>query len=285
MSRRRFFSREAVFLAAALSALSAGCASTPDARPNLDATLWVQTAAEYDAVARSVYVAALSELPALLADSARSAVLEQVGDFSALPPAVILDVDETVLDNSPYQARLLVSGDSYSSDSWAAWVDERIAEPVPGALEFTTGADALGITVFYVTNRRAHQEQATRDNLESLGFPLRSDIDVILTRGEKPDWNRPKSGRRRVVAGTHRVVMLVGDDLNDFVDVEGLTVAGRDEVARQHTGYWGHRWRMLPNPTYGSWERALFDSDYGLDPSERTDRKAEHLEPRGENHE
>ena len=285
MSRHRFPSRESVLLAVALTALSAGCASAPSSRPNLDATLWVQTAAEYDAVARSVYVAALAQLPALLADSARSAALEQVADFSALPPAVILDVDETVLDNSPYQARLLVSGESYSSDSWADWVDERIAEAVPGALEFTTGAAALGITVFYVTNRRAHQEQATRDNLDALGFPLRNDVDVILMRGEQPDWNSPKSGRRRVVAGTHRVLMLVGDDLNDFVDVDGLTVAGRNEVARGYSEYWGQRWRMLPNPTYGSWERALFDSDFGLEPSERTDRKAEHLEPRGDNNE
>jgi acid phosphatase len=274
-----------MLLAATLTALSAGCASAPNARPNLDATLWVQTAAEYEAVTRSVYAAALTELPALLGDSARSAALEQIGDFSALPPAVILDVDETVLDNSPYQARLLVSGESHSSDSWADWVDERIAEAVPGALEFTTGAAALGITVFYVTNRRAHQEEATLDNLDALGFPVRSDVDVMLTRGERPDWNSPKSGRRLVVAGTHRVLMLVGDDLNDFVDVDGLTVAGRDEVARRYSEYWGHRWRMLPNPTYGSWERALFDSDYGLEPSERTDRKAEHLEPRGGNDE
>jgi len=285
VSRHRLFRRASVLLAAALTATSAGCASAPSARPNLDATLWVQTAAEYEAVTRSVYVAALAELPALLADSARSATQEQGGDFSTLPPAVILDVDETVLDNSPYQARLLVSGDSYSSDSWADWVDERDAEAVPGALEFTTGAAALGITVFYVTNRRAPEEQATRDNLESLGFPLRSDIDVILTRGEQPDWDSPKSGRRRVVAGTHRVLMLVGDDLNDFVDVVGLTVEGRNEVAGRYSEHWGQRWRMLPNPTYGSWERALFDSDYGLEPSERTDRKAEHLEPKGENNE
>ena len=285
MNRHRFFRRESVLLAAALAATSAGCASAPSARPNLDATLWVQTAAEYEAVARSVYVAALAQLPALLADSARSAAQEQGGDFLALPPAVIMDVDETVLDNSPYQARLLVAGDSYSSDTWAIWVDERIAEAVPGALEFTTEAADLGITVFYVTNRRAHQEQATRDNLDALGFPLRSDIDVVLTRGEQPDWDGPKSSRRRVVASTHRVLMLVGDDLNDFVDVDGLTVAGRNEVAGRYSEYWGHRWRMLPNPTYGSWERALFDSDYGLESSERTDRKAEHLEPRGEDNE
>ena len=87
------------------------------------------------------------------------------------------------------------------------------------------------------------------------------------------------------MANTHRVLMLVGDDLNDFVDVDGLTVAERNAVAERYRGYWGERWRMLPNPTYGSWERALFNSDYGLTTSERTDRKAENLEPRGKSNE
>lgn len=268
-----------------VTTLLTGCAAAPRNQPNLDATLWVQTASEYRAVARSVYLAAAGDLLTLLADSANSATLEQEGDFSRLPAAVILDIDETVLDNSPYQARLLVSGEQYSSDTWAAWVDEGIAQPVPGALEFTSAAVRLGITVFYVTNRRASQESATRQNLSALGFPLQNDLDVVLTRDERPEWNGTKSSRRRFVSNTHRVLMLVGDDLNDFVDVDGLTVAERNAVAEQYRGYWGERWRMLPNPTYGSWERALFEFNYGLPPSERTDRKAEHLEPRGRNNE
>lgn len=282
MNRHRRSNRVALRLSVALATLASACATAPAGQPNLDATLWVQTAAEYGAVARSQYAAALEDLPGLLVDSARSAVLEQDGDFTHLPPAVILDVDETVLDNSPYQARLLVAGASYNSDTWADWVEERIADPVPGALEFTSGAADLGVTVFYVTNRRASQEEATRDNLEARGFPLSPDFDVILTRGERPEWDGAKSSRRRAVANTHRVVMLVGDDLNDFVDVAGLSVAGRDEVMDRYDEYWGDGWRMLPNPTYGSWERALFDYDFGLAPSARTDRKARHLEPRGE---
>lgn len=285
MHRRRYSGRVQAYAAAALGALSAACASAPSTQANLDATLWVQTSAEYRAVTRSVYKAALDHLPALVADSARSAVLEQESGFEELPSAVILDVDETVLDNSPYQARLLVNGGSYDSDTWAAWVDERAARAVPGAIEFTNGASDLGITVFYVTNRRAAQEQATRDNLAALGFPLRSDIDVILMRGEEPEWDGPKSGRRRVVASTHRVLMLVGDDLNDFIDVEGLAIRERDQVEQRYGEYWGDRWRMIPNPTYGSWERALFGADHDLDPAERTDRKARHLEPRGERNE
>lgn len=273
------------FILAALTAATAGCATAPAPRDNLDATLWVQTSAEYGAVARSVYATALESLSSLLADSAHGALLEQEGDVRGRPPAVILDVDETVLDNSPYQARLLVNGTAYRSDTWAAWVEERAAEAVPGALEFTNGAVALGVAVFYVTNRRAAQESATRDNLAALGFPLGAEPDAVLTRGERPDWGGTKSSRRRVVGGTHRVLMLVGDDLNDFVDVEGLSAEERAEVAESFRDYWGGPWYMLPNPTYGSWERALFGADYGLTPAERSNRKAEHLEPKDEYHE
>ena len=265
--------------------LLSACASSPENRSNLDATLWVQTSAEYDAVARSVYRAAARDLPLLLADSSLTAALEQGPNYEALPAAVILDVDETVLDNSPYQARLLVSGEAYSSDTWAQWVAEAAAEAVPGALEFTRRADRLGIAVFYVTNRRAPQETATRANLERLGFPVRDAPDVLLMRDERSEWTRAKSSRREVVAATHRVLMLIGDDLNDFADADGLTVAERDSLALLHGAFWGERWRVLPNPTYGSWERSLFGSDFGMDREERTMMKETHLEPRGESDE
>jgi acid phosphatase len=262
--------------------LFAACASNPADRSNLDATLWVQTSAEYDAVARSVYFAAARDLPLLLADSSLTAALEQQDSYEKLPAAVILDVDETALDNSPYQARLLASGEAYSSNTWAQWVEEGIAEAVPGAVEFARRADRLGVTVFYVTNRRSPQEAATRVNLMDVGFPLSDDQDVLLMRGEKPEWTGAKGSRRELVSRTHRVLMLIGDDLNDFVDADGLSVAERDSLARLHSAYWGERWRMLPNPTYGSWERALFGSDFGLDRAERTEMKETHLEPRGE---
>ncbi len=269
--------------AIALGAMAlAACASAAPDRSNLDATLWVQTSAEYDAVARSVYFAAARHLPVLLADSSLTAALEQQQGYEDLPAAVILDVDETALDNSPYQARLLESGEAYASDTWSQWVDEGIAEAVPGAVEFARRAKRLGVTLFYVTNRRSHLEAATRANLRDVGFPLGEDQDVLLMRGEKPEWTGAKGSRREVVSGTHRVVMLIGDDLNDFMDADGLSVAERDSLALLHGAYWGERWRMLPNPTYGSWERALYGSDFGLDRAERTEMKETHLEPRGE---
>ena len=264
---------------AVMAAVVYGCATTAPALPNLDATLWVQTAAEYEAASRSVYEAASRRLAAALTDPSRTAALEQQGSFAELLPAVIVDVDETVLDNSPYQARLLIEGQVYDSDSWASWVDEASAEAVPGALGFTTAATNLGITVFYLTNRRSSQEEATRRNLERLGFPMRDDIDVILTRGERPEWTGAKSSRRQAVASKHRVLMIVGDDLNDFLDVAGRTVSERSELADLYADYWGDRWWMLPGPTYGSWERALWDFDYELDAAERTERKVDYLDP------
>jgi acid phosphatase len=255
------------------------CATSGAGTANLDATLWVQTSVEYEAVARSLYAAATRDLEAALADPGRSAALEQTGGYSGLPPAVIVDVDETVLDNSPYQARLLLAGRSYDGQSWADWVHEERAEPVPGALEFALTADELGITVFYVTNRKADLEASTRANLENLGFPLRGDVDAVLTRGEQPGWTSDKTSRRQTVTRTHRVLMLLGDDLNDFVAVGQRSAEERAALAARYGDYWGDRWRMLPGPTYGSWERALYGFDYGLSDGARLEKKSEHLDP------
>lgn len=265
---------------AVLGALTvSACVSAGASQANLDATLWVQTSVEYGAVARSVYVAAARDLPILLADSSRTAALEQTGDYERLPPAVIVDVDETVLDNSPFQARLLLGGERFNRDSWAAWVHEARAQPVPGALEFVNRASDMGITVFYVTNRDADLESSTRANLAGAGFRLQPGIDDVLTRGERPAWTSDKSSRRRHVASTHRVLMLIGDDLNDFVTVDRRSPTERATLALRHVEWWGERWRMLPGPTYGSWERSLYGFDHELGDADRLERKTDHLDP------
>lgn len=256
-----------------------GCVSSAAVQANLDATLWVQTSAEYGAVTRSVYGAAARDLVAALRDSSRTAALEQAGDYTGLPPAIILDIDETVLDNAPYQARLLIAGTQYADASWADWVHEERAEPVPGALEFVRKARELGIVVFYVTNRDAELETSTRANLERRGFPLSTTLDDVLSRGERPEWTSDKTSRRRVVTETHRVLMLVGDDLSDFVDASRLTTEARDALASTYEAYWGDRWRMLPGPTYGSWERALYGFERELNDEGRLERKTNHLDP------
>jgi acid phosphatase len=250
---------------------------------NLNSVLWTQTAAEYAATAIQAYQGATVMLDRALADSTWTAALEQLeqGDYHDLPPAVILDVDETVLDNSAYQARLVQRGTEFSRDTWQAWVREERAAPVPGALAFTQYADERGVTVFYVTNRRHEVEPATRDNLAAWGFPLSEDTDRILTRAEQPDWTGEKETRRAAVAQTHRIVLLLGDNLGDFVPDVDVSVAERADLTQQYAEYWGTRWFVLPNPQYGSWDGALIDYEYGLSRADKLQRKYDHLDAEG----
>lgn len=233
-----------------------------DARPlhGLDALVWVQTSAEYRANVRQTWRTVQWSIDDALTGDAPCAVLadEKPGDGAALPPAIIVDVDETVLDNSPYQARLAIDGTSFSSKSWTAWVEEAAARPLPGALEALRHAASRGVRVFYVTNRDAEHEEATRRNLAKWGFPL-AQTDTVLTCGEKDGWGSDKTSRRRFVAATHRVLLIAGDDLNDFIGARTMSLAERGAVFREYDARWGTSWFMLPNPSYGSWMDAALD--------------------------
>ncbi|MEM6676072.1 MAG: HAD family acid phosphatase, partial [Planctomycetota bacterium] len=156
--------------AVALLLTAAGCGAHRGHHPLTMATLYAQTSAESAASCRAIYAAARAQLDAALADRTWTAALEQEGDFAAKPPAIVLDVDETVLDNSPYEVRLIEDRTSYP-DGWDAWCDQAAAKPVAGALEFTRFAAERGVTVFYVTNRKANLEDGTRRNLVAEGFP------------------------------------------------------------------------------------------------------------------
>lgn len=224
---------------------------------DLDGTLWLQTAVEAEGLARQAYAVAARMLEAALADPGWTAALEQQGEFSRLPPAVILDVDETVLDNSPFEARALRRGEPFETVRWKEWVARAEALPRPGAVEFCRAAAARGVAVIFVTNRDADEEEATRENLRRAGFPLDTVADPLLTKGEKPEWGSDKGTRRAYVAATHRVLLLVGDDLGDFVSGARSDLPQRRELAQAHRDAWGTRWIVLPNPVYGSWERAL----------------------------
>ncbi|MBN2466769.1 MAG: hypothetical protein JXD19_01345 [Deltaproteobacteria bacterium] len=117
-----------------------------------------------------------------LEEPAWTAVPEQVEGYFALPPAVILDIDETVLSNHSYHARLVRENRKHDSDLWRQWVLERRAFAVPGALEFAHYAQSRKVTVCYVTNRSHDVEDATRENLRALGFPIEDGRDTIFSR-------------------------------------------------------------------------------------------------------
>jgi acid phosphatase len=254
-----------------------GCGATTTARPparvsppasaaavrhtheNLNAVLWMQTAVEYRASALQAYRTAKLALDAALADTRETAALEQTSDPSHLAPAVVLDIDETVLDNSAFQARQVADGAPYSESAWNAWCLEERAGAIPGAIEFLTYAHQRGVTPIYITNRDASVEEATRHVLARLGAPLETATDVVLARHEQGWDGSDKGSRRSFVAKSYRVVLLVGDNFEDFVSVPQAlkSMAGRDEMYERYAEYFGTRWIVLPNPTYGSWEQAI----------------------------
>lgn len=251
--------------------------------PNLHSTLWAQTAVEYSGVTRQAYRLAEARMHDALSDSTWTAAIEQrtqgVASYRDKPPAVVLDVDETVLDNGGYQARLILDNETYAAESWKSWVREEKAGVVPGALRFTKAAAQQGVQVIYLTNRDADVEQGTRENLRALGFPVEDAPDAVLTQYERDGWG-PKSARREWVADRYRILLLVGDNLGDFASEVDTTVSARRERSRAFREHWGTRWIVLPNAQYGSWEGALYNFDYDLSPLQRLEEKHDQLVPR-----
>jgi acid phosphatase len=280
----------------ALCTLVAGCAHVrEEAAPaphaaqgylpsdNLNAVAWTQTAIEHDLVYREVFRAAGEKLRAALADPRWDALPQRDRSEPLSPrlkPAVIVDIDETVLDNSPYQARLVANGTAFDERTWSEWCREKRAMPLPGALEFTQHAATLGITVFYLSNRAQDLDTATLENLRADGFPVESDR-VFLGLGTAvagcEQIGSAKGCRRALVGRTHRVLMQLGDQVGDFVDADANTPEGRRAAVEPYAAWIGERWFVLPNPTYGAWEPALFGNDRTRSPAERRKSKIDAL--------
>ncbi|HVT44343.1 MAG TPA: HAD family acid phosphatase [Thermoanaerobaculia bacterium] len=224
----------------------------------LNSVVWFQTSAELDALARQAFSIARERLDQALADPAWSAIPEQK-NAKALPPAIIVDVDETVLDNSAFQGRLLERGVAYDEEIWERWVEEARAVAVPGAVDLCRYATERGVIVFYLTNRTTAGEAATRRNLLSEGFPLDERIDVVVTKGEYSSRvTSDKEERRKWIAARYRVLLLIGDAFGDFAAESATSVAERRAFGRDYASWWGTRWIVIPNPMYGEWERIIF---------------------------
>lgn len=261
-------------LAALAAAALAACTAAPSrptapqadvalatpAHDNLNATIWMQSAAEYEATVRGVYAAARRSLDAALDDPSWNALPqgEFTAGFEVKPVAIIVDADETFIDNSAYQARGVIEDRGYTRESWLEWVKAEAAKALPGAVEFARYADSRGVTIFYVTNRDAPDElEGTVANLRALGFPVAADAGNVMLRGDARAPEREKGTRRSLIDRNYRVVLMLGDNLGDFLDGINTDVATRQALMAPYAGWWGERWFMLPNPSYGSWHNAV----------------------------
>lgn len=253
---------------AALLALSACATPVSQHDPHQDlGILWVKHSAEYQANALQTYRDAREDLPRLLNDKTWNAMTGH-GEPSTLPAAVILDVDETVVSNVDFQISFERPFENQKLDAWSS---SRDALGVPGVQAFIGAARELGVAVFFVTNRpcetvagnddRCPQKQTTIDDIRELGLSV--EPEFVMLAGERPGWDREKQVRREFIAKTHRVIMLLGDDLSDFIAcvresphgacTEGATSESRTVALEQYSDFWGNGWYILPNPMHGSW--------------------------------
>lgn len=236
---------------------------------NLNATLWSQTAAESQALVLQGFNRAAAAIKAGKADPAWNALPrdEQSPLPADAPLAIITDIDETVLDSSPFNADLIqnpidktlppAEAKKLFEQRWIDWAAQSEAMPLPGARAFLEAAAAQGIAIFYVTNRKDEEKRDTCNNLLLARFPLPSCDKHVLTRNDADGRPKEKGSRRKQIGSSHRVVAVLGDNLGDFLNGIYGSRDARSKLVDDHAAWWGERWIMMPNPMYGSWDEVL----------------------------
>lgn len=230
-------------------------ANNADAEKNLsqqtmDAVLWSSSSAEAYYSYLQTYELATIKLNNALSQSK-----------SDKPYAVIMDLDETVLDNSQYQLQLLKQGKTFSSGTWSEWVSGANATDLPGSYDFVNGCRSKGIEIFYISNRSVETMNSTIMNLKSLNFPYADEDHVYLKEGGESD----KTERRNRVFGHYEVLLILGDNLADFSEAfaERGTGMGVNQVVELRSMLM-EKFILFPNPMYGPWMNPFYsDSSEG----------------------
>lgn len=216
-------------------------------------SLFQQTAAEYRALCHQAFNIARLRLDEALAKPAPR------------PLAIVTDIDETFLDNSPYAVDQALKGKDYEADSWYAWTARGIADTLTGARSFFQYAASKGVEVFYITNRDEREREGTLKNLQRFSFPYADNKHLILRQQVSS-----KEGRRSQVAATHEIVLLLGDNLSDFNALfDKKSTADRNASVEQMADYFGNRYIILPNVNYGGWEDAIYGNRHNLTPAQK----------------
>lgn len=224
------------------------------------AVAWQQHSGEYRALSFQAYNFAKLSLNERLKETAPGKA-----------NCVIVDIDETLLDNSPFSAMQVQKGVAYNPKDWSAWTSLAAADTVPGALSFLKYAASMQVETFYISNRIKPDYQATLLNLQRLGFPYADAEHLMLAEGTSN-----KEDRRKKVMEQHNVLLLCGDNLSDFSNVfyrEGKNT--REEVDAAKAEF-GTRFIVLPNPMYGDWEKLLYKGP-NLDETEKSRQRIQGL--------
>lgn len=216
-------------------------------------SLFHQKAAEYNALCYQAY------------NIAKQRVDEAVAIGSNKPLAVITDIDETVLDNSPYAVHSALQGKDYESATWYQWTEKESATPLPGSLDFFNYAASKNVTVFYITNRDEKERKSTLNNLKKYNYPFADNEHLFLRQ-----TSSSKEGRRQSVADNYNIVLLIGDNLSDFSTLwDKKSTTERNNNVDNAAALFGKKFIMLPNINYGGWEDAVYGNQYNLTPAQK----------------
>ena len=210
------------------------------------ASLYQQRAAEYKALCFQAYNMARWRLD--------EALKKRKGKK---PLAVVTDIDETVLDNTPYDAARAINNREFDLKAWKTWTAKGLADTVPGAPSFFKYAAAKGVTVFYITNRDEDEREGTTKNLKRYSLPFADAEHIILRTGPSS-----KEDRRKAVLKDYSVVLICGDNLPDFDAAydDKPPQPARDTATEKLRSYFGRQYIVIPNPTYGDFENAFFNN-------------------------
>jgi len=211
------------------------------------AVLWQQSSGERRALSYQTFALARILLDRDLRTNRRS----------KMKRAIIVDVDDTVLDNSGFQAWRIRNRRPYDEQEWTEWCNRAVATAVPGAVEFLRYANSRGVRVFYISNRKQVEKEGTATNLKQLGFPEVNEQTLLVKTDSKSSSKEP---RRVAISSKYKVVLLMGDDLNDFAEVfeNSRTGSARIDAVERNKAQFGARFIVLPNPMYGHWEDAIY---------------------------
>lgn len=206
----------------------------------IQATLWYQVSPEMKALYHQGFNIATKNLSQFPKEKKKK------------PQAVVVDIDETMLDNSPFEGRLIHEGKAFDPKIWKEWTDKASAKALPGAVEFTKAAKKKGITVIYISNRDTTEQASTLANLNKEGFEFATKENLYLKT-----TTSSKDARRKLVAAKYDIVMLIGDNMSDFNTLFDKRDGSEFTLADQLKSEYGYRYIVLPNPTYGDWEKPI----------------------------
>jgi len=224
--------------------------------------LWHQTSAEYRALCYQAFNVAKTYLETLIPDRDPNEKF-----------AIITDLDETIIDNSYLEAKQIKEGKEYNNARWKEWVSMSAATEVPGAIEFLQWAASRNITIFYISNRSVSDVKATLANMKKLQLPNADEEHMLFLSTEST-----KEPRRQIAAKDHKIVMLMGDNLNDFTNLfEKKSIDDRKAETDKVRGEWGKKFIVLPNAIYGEWENAFYDYKRNLTPKEKETKRKDLL--------